>query len=111
MLVAIESKRAEIFVSMYGFDGALLIEPSALRPEAIEKMPEGITSVIIVGDASQKVESALIGRVDVRRIEDIEVPDAKVVANFGLNLLGTPELATPTPFYLRPPDASIPKQK
>ena len=96
---------------MYGFDGALLIEPSALRPEAIEKMPEGITSVIIVGDASQKVESALIGRVDVRRIEDIEVPDAKVVANFGLNLLGTPELATPTPFYLRPPDASIPKQK
>ena len=111
LLVAIESKRVEIFVSMYGFDGALLIEPSALRPEAIEKMPEGITSVIIVGDASQKVESALIGRVDVRRIEDIEVPDAKVVANFGLNLLGTPELATPTPFYLRPPDASIPKQK
>ena len=62
-------------------------------------MPEGITSVIIVGDASQKVESALIGRVDVRRIEDIEVPDAKVVANFGLNLLGTPELATPNAVF------------
>lgn len=110
LLVAIESKRAEIFVSMYGADDALLIEPTAVKPEAIEKMPENITSVIVVGDASEKIESALIGRVDVRRIHDIEVPDAKVVAALGLNILGEPALAPPTPFYLRPPDASMPKQ-
>lgn len=110
LLVAIESKRAEIFVSMHGSDDALLIEPTAVKPEAIETMPEGIVSLIVVGDASEKVESALIGRVDVRRIHDIEVPDAKVVAALGLNILGEPTLAPPTPFYLRPPDASMPKQ-
>lgn len=110
-LVAIESKRAEIFIGMYGSDGVLLIAPSAQRPEAMGNIPESVSSLVIVGDASEKIESALNGKIDVRRIHDIEVPDAKVVAALGLGFLETPELAPPTPFYLRPPDVSMPTKK
>jgi len=111
LLIAIESKRAEIFVGMYGSDGVPLSAPSAQRPEDIEIFGEGVSSLIIIGDASEKVESALNGKIDVRRIPEIEVPDAKIVATLGADFLGTPEHAPPTPFYLRPPDVSMPTKK
>ncbi len=111
LLVAIESKRAEIFIGMYGSEGVPLRAPSAQRPEDIKVIDEGVSSLIIVGDASEKIESALSGKIDVRRIPEIEVPDAKIVATLGASSLGTPELAPPMPFYLRPPDVSMPTQK
>jgi len=109
LIVSIESKRAEIFIGVYGSDGSALRPPSAQRPDELEISNEGLSSVIIIGDASEPIETALAGKIVTRRIKDIEVPDAKIVAILAADFLGKPELALPTPFYLRAPDAIKPQ--
>lgn len=111
LLIAIESKRAELFVAMYGADGTQLSAPSARRPDDVKEILEGSSSLIVVGDASEKIEHALKGRIEVQRVQEVEVPDAKIVAALGAEFLGTSERASPTPFYLRPPDVSMPTRK
>jgi len=109
LIVSIESKRTELFVAIYGSGGAETSPPSAQRPDEVEILDESISSVVIVGDASEKIEQALDGKIQTRRIKEIEVPDAKIVATLALQYIEKPELALPTPFYLRAPDATKPK--
>ncbi len=111
LLVAIESKREEIFICGFAGNGTVTAQPSAQLPENIHAYIGAVTNLTIVGDASDKAEQALHDAVETYRIRDIELPDPRVVARLGLEFLATPEQAPPTPMYLRPPDVSLPKPK
>ena len=101
LLVAIDSRRAELFVQMFDADGAPLAEPAMLPPEAIANWT-GPGQLTLTGDAAGLVAPHLAGMVDNSPEAWARQVDPAVVARLALGRADGPP---PAPFYLRPPDA------
>lgn len=102
VLVAIDAKRADVFVQ--AFDDALApLGPADGRlPEAVGALAVG--PLLVVGDGAPRVLPHLAGAIPSAAPG---VPDAAVVA--GLVAARWPEKALPAePVYLRPPDVTLP---
>ena len=107
LLVAVDSKRADVYAQL--FDAALepMTEPAALSPVALaDRLPA--RPLLTVGDGVPLLADILAGR-DVRTGSAPPHPDAGWVATLAAARLEAGRPAeTPAPLYLRPPDAIRP---
>jgi tRNA threonylcarbamoyladenosine biosynthesis protein TsaB len=110
MLVALDSKRADIYVQLFGADGAALSEPLSRMPEEVEEMLPAAQTVALAGDRADAVLRALADRdPPLLRLTGPDLPDAAVVARIAARRIASKPVAAdappPTALYLRPPDA------
>jgi len=101
LLVAIDSRRTELFVQLFAPDGTPLTEPAMLPPEAIANWA-GPGQLTLTGDAAGLVAPHLAGMVDNSPEAWVGQVDPAVVARL---TAARPIGPAPAPFYLRPPDA------
>jgi tRNA threonylcarbamoyladenosine biosynthesis protein TsaB len=124
VLVAVESRREDIFVQTFDNELMPMDEPRSVRPENLV-LPD--TPVLLAGDGaarlaalfersassqSSAVSHSITTRSDVRFAAGLGFPDAADVARLVASR-GTPAAGavSPQPFYLRPPDVTLPVEK
>ncbi|MFQ5953532.1 MAG: tRNA (adenosine(37)-N6)-threonylcarbamoyltransferase complex dimerization subunit type 1 TsaB [Kiloniellales bacterium] len=112
LLVALDSKRADLYVQPFDSGLAPLAAPAALLPAAIEaalatSVPPGRLG--LVGDAAARALAALNGSRSYRAVlvGAPRLPDAAVVARCAAARLEAGDAGSPppAPLYLRPPVA------
>ncbi len=110
-LVALESRRADLYVQLFSSDATALDEPAALRPEAVAAMLPA-APLVLAGNGVPRLTEWMSGRggKDVFANEAV-APDARAVAalmarrwSVGGPIPGLP----PSPIYVHPPEATIP---
>lgn len=111
LLVALDSKRADIYVQLFDSGGAPLSAPDARLPETIAALlPAG--PIALAGSAAGAVAGTLADRKPSPcRLDGPTLPDAADVAQIGAaRFAADPASADtpPRPLYLRPPDARLP---
>jgi len=109
LLIAIDSKRADLYVQLFAPDLTPLGAPAALLPEAIAaRLPDG--PVAVAGNAAAMVVDALSSPArPLRLLAGPALPDAAQVAQIAAGRAAPPpDAPPPAPLYLRPPDAKIP---
>jgi tRNA threonylcarbamoyladenosine biosynthesis protein TsaB len=108
LLVALDSRRAELYVQMFDRFGEPSSEPAAARPEDLAGWV-GDGAVLIGGDDADAAASALSPRIGVEIVAD-SGPDAVGVLAAARRW---PHRASPAahPLYLRSPDVSFPKNR
>ncbi|WP_372397907.1 tRNA (adenosine(37)-N6)-threonylcarbamoyltransferase complex dimerization subunit type 1 TsaB [Azospirillum sp. HJ39] len=109
LLVAVDSRRAEPFLQLY--DGALapLGDPAMPDPAAIPGWLAALCPpgpLLLAGDAAAALAPLLAGRAELALAAGDGLPDAAVVAALGAR---RPAGLPVDPFYLRPPDVTLPK--
>ena len=110
LLVALESRREDLYVQFFDPHGDALREPAAIMPalfcEAVAATI-GANPLLVAGDAAQRAAGALAQRPGTAVLED-STPGAVGTLRAGLRLLrlGKAEDA-PRPLYLRPPDVTL----
>jgi tRNA threonylcarbamoyladenosine biosynthesis protein TsaB len=114
LLVALDSRRAELYVQLFARDtGSPLAAPEALLPDRlgdyVARCAVGRGApLLIAGDAAEAAAAALDGHVRCAVAKD-SAPDAQGVAAAALARLRSGATAGPVrPFYLRPPDVTLP---
>jgi tRNA threonylcarbamoyladenosine biosynthesis protein TsaB len=107
ILVALESKRADIYAQVFSADLAPLGSPQALLPEDLARVvPPG--TVRVVGDAAERTAAVLAASgVDAVPSTAIGVPDAATIAGLAADRADQ-ATGMPRPLYLRPPDVRVP---
>ncbi|MBC8267850.1 MAG: tRNA (adenosine(37)-N6)-threonylcarbamoyltransferase complex dimerization subunit type 1 TsaB [Rhodospirillaceae bacterium] len=112
LLVALDSKRSDIYVQMFSKPGQAAGEPQAIEPEKLGQWLGDVSGHIgVVGDAGAVALVALSEKAnDVFAVDASGVPDARAVAALAAQRwnVGDPT-PSPTPLYLRPPDAKLPR--
>jgi len=111
ILVALDSKRADIYVQVFDASGLLMDQPRAMSLDDLPKLIDelGLVGRIdVVGDAQDRARSVLKG--EIIKSTAPEIPDARFVAGVAeqVVLSGAP-MMDPSPLYLRPADAIVPK--
>ena len=113
VMVAIESKRADVYVQNFNADGDALDAPAALAPETLAEAARvrGAGGVLtLAGDAAPRVGEVLSAEGHQVRQSEIAHPDAAVLAAMAARRWHPGQtVARPVPLYLRPPDAVVPK--
>jgi tRNA threonylcarbamoyladenosine biosynthesis protein TsaB len=113
LLVALDSRRADLYVQLFARDCASpLTAPQALLAEELPRYvaQQGLGSLLIAGDAADAAAEALANSVDCIVMADM-APDARGVAAAALGELRSGVSAgTVRPLYLRPPDVTLPKR-
>jgi tRNA threonylcarbamoyladenosine biosynthesis protein TsaB len=110
LLVALESRREDLYVQFFDPHGDALREPAAIMPlmfrEAVAATI-GANPLLVAGDAAQRAAPALAQRPDTAVLED-SAPGAVGTLRAGLRLLRLGNAAdSPRPLYLRPPDVTL----
>lgn len=111
LLVALDSKRADVYAQLFGgVLGGPLASPRAILPEAIPALLPP-PPLALAGDAAGPVAGALqaSGRA-FTRLSGHDRPEAAVLARLAAERIrrdGLPA-APPGPLYLRPPDVTLP---
>ena len=107
VLVAIETRRADLYVQRFGADGAPESAPAALLPEAAAILvPE--SGCLIAGDGAPRLAATLSGRA-LDAAHGPGLPRAVDVAALAvLNRDRGRPPRPPSPFYLHPPEAKMP---
>jgi len=110
LLVALDSKRDDVYVQLFDPYGAARSAPASVMPgSAAILIPDGL-QLAVAGDAADRVVEALTVRQPrPRRLHGPDLPDAAVVARLAARRLAEhpPRRGDPPPsaLYLRPPDA------
>ncbi|MEK9672031.1 MAG: tRNA (adenosine(37)-N6)-threonylcarbamoyltransferase complex dimerization subunit type 1 TsaB [Rhodospirillaceae bacterium] len=110
ILVALDSKRADVYAQVFGPELAPVTDPAALAEDALAAVVV-IGPVLVGGDAAPRAAAALqaVG-IAVEQSTAPGVPNAAVVGRIAaarpLPPVGVDHV--PHPIYLRPPDAKIP---
>ena len=111
ILIALESRREELFVQLFDRVGVPLVEPRAMLPDFLSIALDrwiGAAPVAIAGDAAGRAASALATRVGTTVLEN-SAPDAAGVLRVALRRWRADERAgKPVPLYLRSPDVTLP---
>lgn len=102
VLVAVESRRAELFVQVFDPGLAPAGPPQVAAPGQV-RLPEG--PLLVAGDGAQRMAGSLAAHAAVR-IEPQAAPDAAVVARIAATR--EPGGGMPRPLYLRAPDVTLP---
>jgi len=115
LAVALETKRADLYVQTFDAHAEALAPPGACLPEdAAARLPGG--AILLAGDGAPRLLAALAaaGRgADADRSTAAPVPDATGVAavaaaRIDREGLPAPSAPPPAPLYLRPPDVTDP---
>ena len=112
LLVALESRREELYVQFFDPHGDALREPAAIMPfmfrEAVAATI-GANPLLVAGDAALRAASGLAQRPDTAVLED-SAPGAVGTLRAGLRRLRLGKAVdAPRPLYLRPPDVTLPE--
>ena len=115
LLVALDSRRADLYVQLFAPDGFTpLGAPQALLADRLADFVASATGgapLLIAGDAAAEAAAALDGSAG-RAIADNSAPDAEGVAAAALSQLRCAGPAGPVrPLYLRPPDVTLPQRR
>ena len=107
ILVALETKRADIYVQTFDGLGVAMSEPLAQLPLAATDLLSANTS--LCGDAADRVRAELsVERRDtIKCLPDIERPGAGDIAEIAAGRMREPVPAEP--LYIHPPAAKIPE--
>ncbi|HMD63649.1 MAG TPA: tRNA (adenosine(37)-N6)-threonylcarbamoyltransferase complex dimerization subunit type 1 TsaB [Stellaceae bacterium] len=110
LLIALESRREDLYVQFFDLHGDPLCEPAAIMPSALGDAVDGTIGripLLIAGDAAQRAGAPLARRQDTRILKD-SAPGAVGVLRAGLRRLRLGKPTTTRPLYLRPPDVTLP---
>ena len=111
LVVAIDSKRADIYVQVFGGKGFLMGLPCAVGLNKLQNLIDGsglVGRVEIVGNAKDRAMDFLKG--DFIKSSSSEITDARFVASVAERAaLSGLRLGDTDPLYLRPADAVLPK--
>jgi tRNA threonylcarbamoyladenosine biosynthesis protein TsaB len=110
LLVALDSKREDIYVQLFASDGEPLSKPLSRLPGEIAAILPAAQTVALAGDRANMVLQVLADRdLPLLRSRGPDLPDAAVVARVAARRLAieplTAEAPPPAALYLRPPDA------
>jgi tRNA threonylcarbamoyladenosine biosynthesis protein TsaB len=110
LLVALDSKREDVYVQLFDRDRTPLGDATAIMPAEIGAILPAGKEVAVSGDAADAVLSALPGHVPALiRLSGPDLPDAAVVARLAARRFADspPPAEAPPPgaLYLRSPDA------
>jgi len=114
LIVALDSKRDDLFVHCFGPQRTALGAPEAIAPDRLAERVSGIsvgTGLTVIGDAADAA-AALLNSAGVDCVvgRSEGVPNARNVAAITARRWRPDEMPPPpAPLYLRPPDAIIPK--
>jgi len=111
LLVAVDSRRADIFIEVFPADGGSLFGPRATALGDLAGLVPG-GPLAVVGDAAPQALAALMeADIPAHIIDAPGAPDAAAVADIAAGRWrpGDEHPAPPSPLYLRPPDATAPK--
>ncbi len=118
LLVALDSRRADLYVQLFARDAASpLAAPQALLADRLGDYVERLTGglrgdarLLIAGDAAEAASAALSGRMRCAIAGD-SAPDAQGVVAAALVELRSDAMAGPVrPLYLRSPDVTLAKR-
>ena len=115
LVVALETKRADLYLQAFDTAGAPLGDPASVLPDAVAGwLPAGVRRIAVAGDAADRLIAALPAGTGVHTVAGAALPDAASVAALVAARLATspPPAAGPgtlRPLYLRPPDVTVPK--
>jgi tRNA threonylcarbamoyladenosine biosynthesis protein TsaB len=110
LLIALESRREDLFVQIFNPAGIPLLEPRGVTPALLSAMlgdAVGDAPILVAGDAAERALSALSQRPGTIGLES-SAPDAAgvlrvVVTRWRAGKLG----GEPVPLYLRAPDVTL----
>ena len=106
LLVALESRREDLYVQFFDPHGGALGEPAAIMPFLLREAVTatiGANPLLVAGDAAQRAAAALAQRPDTAVLEG-SAPGAVGSLRAGLRRLRRGSAADlPRPLYLRPP--------
>jgi tRNA threonylcarbamoyladenosine biosynthesis protein TsaB len=111
LLVALDSRREDLYVQLFDGTGIALGEPAAVLPADLRRLVDaaiGNAPLRVAGDRLEPAAAALAGRSGVA-VAPQTAPDARGVLAAALR----PGAARPEarPLYLRAPDVSFPKAR
>ncbi len=113
ILVALESRREDLYVQLFDHERVALEDPTATMPAALNERLSGIIGaapLLVAGDAAQRAASNLSQRPDTM-VAAGSAPDAAGVLQAALCRWPLPaQSAKPVPLYLRPPDVTYSKR-
>jgi tRNA threonylcarbamoyladenosine biosynthesis protein TsaB len=112
LLVALDSKRSDIYVQIFSRPDHPTCEPLAMEPEKLGRWLADVPGPIgVVGDAAAQSLAALADtHKNAFAIDAPGVADARVVATLASRRWSPgDQVATAAPLYLRPPDAKLPR--
>ncbi len=111
LLVALDSKRDDVFAQAFAAGLSPLGPPRALPAGDLPALIGSAGSAVVAGDASAPAAAALAeAGIETEISSALGVPDAAVLAEIAYRRWRAGETAAmPSPLYLRPPDAAIPK--
>jgi tRNA threonylcarbamoyladenosine biosynthesis protein TsaB len=110
ILIAIESRREDLFVQIFDRRQTPLGPPAAMLPVALGEVVNAITGaapLLIAGDAAQRAARVLAGHTGTTILEQ-GVPEAVGALRAALRLPPLDGADTARPLYLRPPDVTSP---
>ena len=108
LVVALESKRADLYVQ--AFTGGRALGPAApLTPERLADRAWPAGELALAGDGAARLQPVLAAA-GVRSVRvGPDGPDAAAVARLAAGRHGTAAALAAEPVYLRPPDVTLPK--
>ena len=114
LLVALDSKRADLYAQVFEAGGAPRGDPAALLPARLAELLVPGETVAIAGDAGAAAAAALAAAGwPVHVLDGPGRPDAAAVAQLAAarwqDRLPPPDSPPPAPLYLRPPDVTPPR--
>jgi len=111
LLIAIESRREDLFIQIFDHTGGPLLKARAVRPALLDAtLSEAIgeAPLLVAGDAAERALSALLPRHNTTAIE-ASAPDAAGLLRAVLTRWRVDERGgKPLPLYLRAPDVTLP---
>ena len=111
LLVAIDSRRSDVYVQLFSPEREPASLPMAIMPGLVESILPG-GPIVVAGNAAETVLQAL-QQTDVSLSNGPALPDAAVLARIVASRIAPfqTDLEPPAPLYLRPPDAKLPIEK
>jgi tRNA threonylcarbamoyladenosine biosynthesis protein TsaB len=110
LLVALESRREDLYIQLFDYAHHPLGEPKAAMPSVLAKALRGLIGeapLLVAGDAAQRAANMLLPRSDTIVVEG-SGPDAAGVLRAVLHRArGSESLVKPLPLYLRAPDVTV----
>ena len=111
LLVAIETKRADLFVQIFTPSLIPVGDAAAVLPERLAELvfPKiSIGPLLVAGDGARRAFPSLRGMgCDCIEASDAEFPDAAVIAALAAKRSNRASNISPAPFYLRSPDVTF----
>lgn len=109
ILVALDSRRSDVYVQLFASDSSPLGSAQAVMPGDVADLLPSAPKIFLAGDAVDAVRAALgPGHPNLHRLDGPDLPDAAVVAALAVRRLRSAPgdfESPPAALYLRPPDA------